>query len=69
MLASKIKQYLDDKGITQAFVSEKTGMKAPILSATLSGKRRLLAEEYINICNALEVSADYFATSEDNKAS
>lgn len=62
MFATKIKDYLDEKGITQSFVSEKTGIKPPILSATLKGKRKLLAVEYIKICNALGVSADYFAT-------
>ena len=61
MVAIRIKNYLDEKGITQSFISEKTGMKPPILSATLAGKRKLLAVEYIGICKALGVSADYFA--------
>lgn len=62
----KIKQYLDNKGISQAFVSEKTGIPRNILNPALHGKRKLLTEEYFIICEVLEVPLETF---KENKAS
>lgn len=62
----RIKQYLESKGITQAFVAEKSGIAANILNPALKAKRRLTAEEYFIICEVLEVPLDTF---KDNKAS
>lgn len=67
MLGQEIKKYLNSRGISQTFVSEKTGIKQPILSAALNGSRKLLATEYFAICGALSVPLDYFTT--EQKAS
>ena len=42
----KIKKYLDENGITQAFLSDETGIARPKLNLALSGKRRMTFEEY-----------------------
>lgn len=60
MIGEAIKSYLKDNGITQTFISSKTGIKMPILSAMLSGKRKIYAEEYLAICKVLEVPLDTF---------
>ena len=57
---SEIKYYLEEKGITQTFVSQKTGIPLPKLNMALQGKRRLQLDEYALICGALEVNTDRF---------
>lgn len=56
----EIKKYLSDKGITQAFVSKKTGIEPAKLSLALQGERRFSLEEYAVICGVLGVNTDYF---------
>ncbi|KSV60279.1 helix-turn-helix domain-containing protein [Acetivibrio ethanolgignens] len=60
MKGSDIKKYLDDNGIKQTFVSEKTGIPAPILSMILNNNRKIEANEYMKICDAIGVPLDYF---------
>lgn len=56
----KIKQYLDDNGISQTHVSNATRIPLPKLNLALNGKRRLTFEEYELICGAVNVGADKF---------
>lgn len=56
----KIKAYLDERGISQAFLSAKSKIPAPKLNLALNGKRKLTFSEYENICWALGVEADTF---------
>lgn len=60
MLGKNIKQYLKDNGISQKWLSSKIKMPQNILSITLNEKRRLEAEEFLSICDALSVSPDKF---------
>lgn len=59
---SKIKQYLLEHGISQAFVSRTTGIPAPKLNLSLNGRRRLSFDEYERICGTLGVGVDTFIT-------
>lgn len=52
----KIKKYMEDKGIKQTYVSEKTGIPENTLSMILNGKRNLGADEMVEIFKALEVT-------------
>lgn len=66
----EIKKYLSDNGITQVFVSKKTGIEPDKLSFALNGKRRITLEEYAAICWALGVNTDKFlCPREPNKIS
>ncbi len=56
----KIKQYLLDHGIKQAFLVEKTGMSKQAISSVLNTNRKLTAEELGKISNALGVSPNIF---------
>lgn len=56
----KIKNYLRNNGISQTFVSEKTGIPLAKLNLSLNGNRRLDFTEYELICGALSVGADKF---------
>ena len=55
MLYQKIKTYMEQRGIKQKAVAEKIKMNPNTFSATINGKRKLLAEEYFSICIALDV--------------
>lgn len=49
-IADIIKAYVDGKGITYSFISEKTGIKVDALSKTFLGRRKLPADEMVRIC-------------------
>ncbi len=60
MKGSDIKKYLEENGIKQAFVSEKTGIPAPILNMMLNDNRKIEANEYMKICDAIGVPLEQF---------
>ena len=68
MIGKRIKAYLDDCGIKYTRVSEKTGIPINILSPMLNEKREIKAEEYINICHALDIPLETFAQEENESA-
>lgn len=67
MVGKRIKKYLDENGIKYSFVSEKIGIPMNILSPLLNGKRKMSAEEYFLICEAIGVGADYFSKQTDSE--
>lgn len=56
----KIKSYLAEIGMSQKFLSFKSGIKEPKLNLALNGHRRLTFEEYEIICFVLNVGVDKF---------
>lgn len=56
----KLAKYLEDHGITQSFVSEKTGITKEKMSNILNGKRKLTGDELVAVCKALGINLDYF---------
>lgn len=60
----KLKRYIEQSGIKQKFISEKTGIPEPTLSLILNGKRKCEVGEYASICNILGVEFQYFITSQ-----
>ena len=56
----KIKGYLESIGVSQAFLSTKSGIPPAKLNLALNGKRRLSLPEYESICWALGVGVDTF---------
>lgn len=60
MKGSDIKVYLVKNGIKQSYVSEKTGIPAPILNAILNNNRKIEANEYMRICDAIGVPLEQF---------
>lgn len=55
MVGQRIKSYLMANGIKQTFLSENADIAMPILSAILSGSRKIEIMEYYRICTALKV--------------
>ena len=60
MKGSDIKAYLIENGIKQSYVSEKAGIPAPILNMMLNDNRKIEANEYMRICDAIGVPLEQF---------
>ena len=59
---SKLKEYMDERGIKQSFLCEKTGMTADSVSRILRGSRKISAEEFLKICTVLKLDPRFFET-------
>lgn len=64
MVGAKIKKYLDDNGIKQSFLVEKTGLSASIISNICIHDRKVGADEYYLICKALNRPLDFFMSAD-----
>ena len=59
-VGEKIKGYIEENGISQTYISKKTGIAMPKLNLALNGNRRLTFPEYEMICWVLNVNTDKF---------
>ena len=59
-VGTRIKEYLESKGISQVFLSSKSGIPPAKLNLALNSKRKLSLSEYESICWALGVGVDAF---------
>lgn len=64
MTGELIKKYIQENGLKLKAIAEKVNIKENTFSAMLSGKRRITAEEYFAICNALNVDTNTFTRKE-----
>lgn len=69
MYAETIKDYLDKHGITQPFLSKKSGIHGSVLYGIFYKGRRMTIEEYAEICKALKLNMDYFREIVEGKES
>ena len=60
MLGENIKNYLNENGIKQTFLAEKTGFSDSVISDICLGNRKIEASELYRICKVLNVPLDYF---------
>ena len=67
MVGQRIKAYLAENGIKQAFLVEKTNIPQSILSAMLAGTRKIEVMEYYKICAALKVDMMTFISSGESE--
>jgi hypothetical protein len=58
--AAILKEHISKNGIKQNFVAEKAAMPAELLRRSLDGTRKLQADEFLAICEALSLDIDYF---------
>lgn len=54
-VAQRLKQIVEDRGTTYSHLARKTGIPVNTISAVMLGKRRLLADELISLCQALDI--------------
>ena len=60
LVYQRVKQYLEDHGITQSFVAEKCNFNPTTFNAMMNGKRKMYAEDLRLVCYALNVSPEVF---------
>ena len=58
--ARKLKALVDEKGVTYTFISEKTGIPVDSISRSFRGKRKLPADELVDICQVVGVDLGDF---------
>ena len=56
----KMSEYINSNGIKQKYISEKTGIPENVISMILNGKRKMDADEFVEIVIALNLDANYF---------
>lgn len=59
-----IRKYLIGHGIKQSFVAEKCGWTRQKTNAIAMGKKKITANEYGELCEAIGVPYDYFFTAD-----
>ncbi len=64
MVYEKLRDYINNHGIKQEYISEKTKIPSNVLSTILNGKRKLNVEEFILIIGALNIDANTIINSE-----
>lgn len=57
----KLAEIINAKGLKQSFVAEKTGIKADAVSRILANKRSIQADEFLKLCELLEVNPREFS--------
>lgn len=61
-----IKRYIEEAGVKQKLIAEKSGIGETKLSLILQGKRELKAGEYANICKSIGVPMNKFLRVKNN---
>jgi len=56
----KIKDYLIEHEISQAWLCTQTGIGQPRMSLLMNGKRRMTFDDYVTICDALDIPVGTF---------
>lgn len=56
----KLKKYLEEHGISQAFLAKKLGFSNTRMSMMINGKRKMTADDLFKICIILNVSPESF---------
>jgi len=50
------------RGVTLVFVSKQANMKPDLLSKTLAGHRKMKADEFVSLCQVLDLTLEDFKT-------
>lgn len=61
---AKIAEYVQNNGIMQRFIAEKTGLSDVIVSNIINLKRKMTADEFVLFCKALNKQPNDFIIEE-----
>ena len=61
---NRVADYIRNMGIKQSVLCEKTGIRSDAMSAMLTKKRKMTADEFEKICIALEKTPNDFMRTE-----
>lgn len=56
-------EIVEQRGIKQIYIAEKTGLSADVVSKILRCERKMTAEEFLAICDALAINPNEFRVS------
>lgn len=56
----KFKEIVEERGIKQASICEKTGMTPDSISRIFMGKRKISADEFLTLCSVLDIDPNIF---------
>ena len=59
-VVSVIGERIKERGVTLVFVSRQARMNPDLLSKTLNGTRNLKADEFVKLCQILDLTLDDF---------
>lgn len=59
-IAEKLNEYVNKNGINQIYIAKKTGLTEDTVLQMLNGNRRILADEFLMICVALNIDPNIF---------
>lgn len=54
-VANRLQEIIHDSGVSYTYIAKKTGITTNAISRSLSGKRRLSAEELVAICSVMQI--------------
>lgn len=60
MIVEAISRYLSTNKIKQKDLAAQIGVSKQTICTTLAGKRKLMVDEYVKICDALKLNYSYF---------
>lgn len=60
----RVKQYIDQHGLSQKIIAANMGVSEPRLSLLLNGKRRMTVDDFEAICRAMAVDPARFYQTE-----
>ncbi len=56
----RLNEYVNENGIKQVYIASKTGLTVDTVSKILNGNRRILADEFLLICDTLNIDPNIF---------
>lgn len=56
----RLNQIVVENGIKQCYIAQKTGISPDAISKILGGNRKILADEFLTICIALDIDPNIF---------
>lgn len=59
-VVSVISERIKERGVTLVFVSKQADMKTDLLSKTLNGTRNMKADEFVKLCQVLDLTLEDF---------
>lgn len=67
VVQTRVAQYINELGIKQAAICVKTGITPSIMSAILTNRRKMTADEFEKICQAIQKSPNDFMNIEESE--
>lgn len=67
MVQERLARYIREMGIKQSVISQKTGLDPVTISAIMTGRRKLTADEFEKICIALKKQPNDFMRLEQER--